>query len=58
MFTCEDFPCCGHEVGDCDGGLYGSAESIRARVEREWDAGHGYCDHEVGIYNCDESEDD
>lgn len=28
---CEDFPCCGHERGDCNGGLYGSDESIIAR---------------------------
>lgn len=29
---CEDFPCCGHEAGDCNGGLYGSDESIKARI--------------------------
>lgn len=28
---CEDFPCCGHEMGDCEGQLYGSDESIIAR---------------------------
>lgn len=32
--TCEDFPCCGHEAGDCNGGLYGSDESIK---QAEWD---------------------
>ena len=36
--TCEDFPCCGHETGDCEGNLYGSDESIMAaeyaRLER------------------------
>ena len=26
---CEDFPCCGHEAGDCNGLLYGSDESIQ-----------------------------
>jgi hypothetical protein len=26
---CEDFPCCGHEMNDCDGSLYGSDESIK-----------------------------
>ena len=30
--ACEDYPCCGHEAGDCDGALYGSDESIKARV--------------------------
>ena len=30
--TCEDYPCCGHEQGDCDGRLYGSDEDIKARV--------------------------
>ena len=29
---CEDYPCCGHEAGDCNGGLYGSDESIKARI--------------------------
>ena len=29
---CEDFPCCGHEAGDCNGGLYGSDESIKNRI--------------------------
>ena len=53
MATCEDFPCCGHEAGDCDGSLYGSDESIKAQVERDWREGHGYCEHEVGIYNCE-----
>ena len=28
--TCEDYPCCGHEAGDCNGGKYGSDESIKA----------------------------
>lgn len=27
---CEDFPCCGHESGDCNGLLYGSDEAIKA----------------------------
>lgn len=50
---CEDFPCCGHERGDCDGTLYGSDESIKAQV-----ALHPYCDHEAGIYECEEPEED
>lgn len=36
---CEDFPCCGHEIGDCNGGLYGSDQNIKdqhyARMARE-----------------------
>lgn len=32
--TCEDFPCCGHERGDCEGQLYGSDEDIKAEVYR------------------------
>ena len=30
--ACEDYPCCGHEMGDCEGKLYGSDEAIKARV--------------------------
>ena len=55
---CEDYPCCGHELNDCDGSLYGSDESIKASVQRAWDTGHGYCDHEYGIFNCEDFEDD
>jgi hypothetical protein len=29
---CEDYPCCGHEMGDCRGQRYGSDESIKASV--------------------------
>ena len=50
---CEDYPACGHELGDCEGKLYGSDESIKAQVERDWATGHGYCDHADGIYNCE-----
>jgi hypothetical protein len=53
MQTCEDYPACGHELGDCDGSLYGTDESIRESVERDWATGHGYCDHQEGIYNCE-----
>lgn len=34
MYRCEDYPCCGHELGDCDGSLYGSDESIKASAAR------------------------
>ena len=52
--TCEDYPCCGHEAGDCNGLLYGSDEAIKAEVEKAWATGHGYCEHSAGIYNCDD----
>jgi len=29
---CEDYPCCGHEAGDCDGSKYGTDEEIKQRV--------------------------
>lgn len=58
MARCEDFPCCGHELGDCNGQLYGSNELIKEQVQRQWDTGHGYCDHPNGIYNCWPDEDD
>lgn len=51
--NCEDYPCCGHEQGDCDGRKHGSDESIKAQVEKDWADGHGYCDHSSGIFNCD-----
>lgn len=31
---CEDFPACGHEMGDCNGALYGSDAAIKAAA---WD---------------------
>ena len=35
---CEDYPCCGHEQGDCEGLRYGSDKSIKnaeyARMKR------------------------
>lgn len=39
---CEDFPCCGHEQGDCNGLKYGSDEAIKSDP-------HLLCDHEQGI---------
>lgn len=32
---CEDFPCCGHEFGDCNGARYGSDAAIKERVYRQ-----------------------
>jgi hypothetical protein len=42
MPFCEDYPCCGHEMNDCDGSLYGSDEDIKNDP-------HVLCDHENGI---------
>lgn len=39
--TCEDYPCCGHEWGDCNGLKYGSDEAIKSDP-------HLLCDHENG----------
>lgn len=50
---CEDYPCCGHEFGDCNGLLYGSDEAIKASV-----VGHLYCSHEDGLYECEDQGDD
>ena len=38
---CEDYPCCGHEAGDCNGQLYGSDQAIMSDP-------HLLCDHETG----------
>jgi hypothetical protein len=50
---CEDFPCCGHEAGDCNGLLYGSDEAIKSDP-------HLLCDHNTGgcEVEYDEPEDD
>lgn len=48
---CEDYPCCGHEAGDCNGLLYGSDESIKEQVLRDIATGHGDCDHSEGFCN-------
>lgn len=39
--VCEDYPCCGHERGDCNGRLYGSDAAIQADS-------HLLCDHNTG----------
>lgn len=55
---CEDYPCCGHEMGDCNGQLYGSDESIKEQVYEAIRTGHGDCDHADGIYNCEYDDDE
>jgi hypothetical protein len=54
---CEDYPCCGHEAGDCLGQKYGSDESIiareyerMARADEYGDDGYGW-QHEVSDFN-------
>lgn len=48
MSACEDFPCCGHELNDCDGSKYGSDKEIKMQV---WQAmardGYDYGDDSV-----------
>ena len=36
--ACEDYPCCGHEAGDCNGNKYGSDESIKQAVYDSYSA--------------------
>ncbi len=48
---CEDYPCCGHEWGDCNGLLYGSDEAIKNDP-------HLLCDHENGDCEVDYDDDD
>lgn len=43
---CEDFPCCGHEAGDCNGQKYGSDASIQNDPHLLCDHNTGYCDIE------------
>ena len=45
MVTCEDYPCCGHEAGDCDGSKYGSDESIKQAVYDRMNDDDYYDDH-------------
>ena len=45
---CEDYPCCGHEMGDCNGLKYGSDEAIKSDP-------HVLCDHENGTCEVEDS---
>jgi len=45
---CEDYPCCGHEMGDCEGRRYGSDAGIQATdamLRRR-----GYDDFEIDMW--------
>lgn len=55
---CEDYPACGHEMGDCNGLLYGSDEAIKEQVRIAWATGHGECDHAEGLFLCQDMGDD
>ena len=45
---CEDYPCCGHELGDCAGLKYGTDEAIKefAMTHFECEHEHGFCVHD------------
>ena len=47
---CEDYPCCGHEQGDCEGLRYGSDESIIKDWYRQMELGR----EDAGIYMNDD----
>ncbi len=51
--SCEDYPACGHERGDCNGLLYGSDEAIKAQVYEQIRSGHGECNHAEGQFFCE-----
>lgn len=42
---CEDYPCCGHEQGDCFGLKYGSDESIKQAVYNRMNDDDYHDDH-------------
>jgi hypothetical protein len=50
---CEDYPCCGHEPGDCNGLRYGSDEYIKEQVGIHFD-----CEHEHGFCRLDDRMED
>lgn len=56
--ACEDYPCCGHEAGDCEGLLYGTDEQIKHRAMELIRTGHGDCDHEDGFCVADPPDED
>lgn len=41
---CEDYPCCGHEFGDCNGQKYGSTQAIQSDPHLLCDHNTGYCE--------------
>lgn len=55
---CEDYPCCGHEAGDCNGLLYGSDEYIKEQVYEQIRSGHGDCNHAEGQFFCEGYDED
>lgn len=55
---CEDYPCCGHENGDCMGLLYGSDQAIQADPHLLCDHNTGYCQVEDEEQGEDEDEEE
>lgn len=55
---CEDFPACGHELGDCNGQLYGSDEAIKSDPHLLCDHNTGYCEVWDREQDEDEAEED
>jgi hypothetical protein len=55
---CEDFPCCGHEMGDCEGLKYGSDESIKNDPHLLCDHENGECELYYDDYDEEDDEDD
>ena len=57
--TCEDFPCCGHERGDCDGSLYGTDAAIREDAHRRFftddfpDDDYAHCIEGHACHDCE-----
>lgn len=50
--ACEDYPCCGHEPGDCNGQRYGSDEAIKRSVERAfYDEDYAYAMEKQAEYD-------
>lgn len=37
---CEDYPCCGHEFGDCNGQKYGSDDAIKEQMYEDMARGY------------------
>ena len=53
---CEDFPACGHSLDETNPCGYRSYDNPQRMYE--WAQKHSYCDHEAGIYECEERDDD
>lgn len=54
--SCEDYPACGHEYGDCNGLLYGSDEAIKEQVYREMDMEDFWDGAVAADFECDDED--